>query len=187
MPALVFDYHETPLAVENNGRVIEVPYEGGSTLTIGGEVYELLQFHFHSPSEHAFEGGGRFPLELHAVHRNAQGELAVVGIMIRRGAENPGFPTGRFLRQALPRVEGVEFEFPQETLNLADLLPPAGARAYRYSGSLTTPPCSEGVRWHVYGHRHHLLHRTGRGPCRPPSGKSASAARRSVTAGRCSR
>ena len=149
LPALEFNYHPTALAIENNGRTIEVPYNPGSSMTIGSEVYDLLQFHFHSPSEHTFQRGGRFELELHAVHRNAAGRLAVVGIFITRGADNPGFPTGRFLAQVLPRVEGVEFEFPANTVNLADLLPPAGTRTFRYNGSLTTPPCSEGVRWLV--------------------------------------
>ena len=142
LPALEFNYHPTALAIENNGRTIEVPYNPGSSMTIGSEVYDLLQFHFHSPSEHTFQRGGRFELELHAVHRNAAGRLAVVGIFITRGADNPGFPTGRFLAQVLPRVEGVEFEFPANTVNLADLLPPAGTRTFRYNGSLTTPPCS---------------------------------------------
>lgn len=143
-----FNYQPTDLEVLNNGRTIEVPYHSGSSITVAGDTFELLQFHFHGPSEHTFQGGGQFPIEMHLVHRNAAGQLAVVGVMIRRGTENAGFPTGRFLRQILPRAEGVEVKFDTKSINAADLLP-ADPQAYRYLGSLTTPPCSENVRWFV--------------------------------------
>lgn len=150
LPPLHFLYRATPLKVKNNGHVIEVPYQPGSHLLVGTERYELVQFHFHTPSEHTTRGR-KFEMELHAVHRNSLGELAVVGALMqscRAGddgcAANPAFDA--ILNNA-PEEEG-EREVEGESVNARSLLP-RGTGYYRYAGSLTTPPCSEGVRWFV--------------------------------------
>jgi carbonic anhydrase len=143
LPKLVFDYRPTPLEVENNGHTIEVKVQSESYLRIGRESYRLVQFHFHTPSEHRLKGEA-FPMELHFVHRNALGELAVVGVFLREGASNPA------LQRIWDHIPG-EAEVAAahgEKLDPEDLLP-QDREYYRYAGSLTTPPCSEGVRWHV--------------------------------------
>jgi carbonic anhydrase len=143
LPKLSFHYQPTPLAVENNGHTIEVKVQPGSYLRIGQERFDLVQFHFHTPSEHKLQGQ-EFPMELHFVHRNALGELAVVGVFLREGAANP------FLQEIWNHIPGeAETAAAQaNTIDPEDLLP--GDRDYyRYAGSLTTPPCTEGVRWHV--------------------------------------
>lgn len=140
---IVFNYSEAPLIVVNNGHTVQVNYEKGSTVNINGQEYELLQFHFHTPSEHTLSGRAA-AMELHFVHRNEEGKLAVVGVMMEKGKAHPSIDT---IWQHIPgagetnAVEGV-------TMNVASLLP-NGSTYYSYSGSLTTPPCSEGVSWNV--------------------------------------
>lgn len=137
LPKLSFHYRPTPLEAENNGHTIEVKVQSDSYLRIGQERYKLVQFHFHTPSEHRLNGQ-EFPMELHFVHRNALGELAVVGVFLREGAANP-------LIQEI--WDAVHAEGAGE-IDPEDLLP-QDRSYYRYAGSLTTPPCTEGVRWHV--------------------------------------
>lgn len=140
---LVFDYRPTPLEVENTGSTIEVTVESESFLRIGQERYRLKQFHFHTPSEHTLHGE-QFPMELHFVHLNELGELAVVGVFLREGAANA------VLQEIWDNIPG-HSEHPEPhhlEIDPEDLLP-ADRSYYRYAGSLTTPPCSEGVRWHV--------------------------------------
>ncbi|HYG64024.1 MAG TPA: carbonic anhydrase family protein [Thermoanaerobaculia bacterium] len=141
---LRFGYHPTTLEVENTGTTIEVPVEPGtSVLKIGKEEFELLQFHFHTPSEHRLQGE-EFPMELHFVHRNALGELAVVGVFLKEGAANP------VIQQIWDHAPTAPHTVSEEAgeIDPEDLLP-VDRGFYRYAGSLTTPPCSEGVRWHV--------------------------------------
>lgn len=126
----------------NNGHTVEVDLEGLSTLSLDGYVYELQQFHFHSPSEHTVDGSS-FPAELHLVHRGAGGVLAVIGVLLQVGAENPAL---RPLLAAIPGKVGREARLGD--VDVQALLP-ADRRAYRYSGSLTTPPCTENVSWVV--------------------------------------
>ncbi len=102
-----------------------------------------MQFHFHSPSEHAVEGE-LYPAEMHLVHADADGNLAVVGVFISEGAENTAFTP---VWDNLP-AEETEATPTGATINAADLLPDEQL-FFRYSGSLTTPPCSEGVLWSV--------------------------------------
>lgn len=142
LPPIRLDYQETPLRIVNNGHTIQVNYEPGSTLTIGDQTFELLQFHFHHPSEHLVQGKAA-DMELHLVHRNASGELAVVGVLLTAGAENPVIKS---IFAAMPDRPGPEQLQSQVTLNVQDLLP-ADLGSYRYFGSLTTPPCSEEVSW----------------------------------------
>lgn len=138
----------TPLILFNNGHTVQAALEKASTLTIDGTPYASLQFHFHHPSEHTVRGKA-YPAELHLVHRSAKGELAVLGIFIEIGArENPAFEA---LIAKLPRASGdsVPFKAPVDLAALLEDRPGADEAVYAYHGSLTTPPCSEGVRWTV--------------------------------------
>lgn len=140
LSALQFNYTSTPLNLINNGHTIQVNHIPGSTMTFEGHTYKLVQFHFHNPSEHALNGE-RFPMELHLVHSDNDGNLAVVGVWLAEGAENP------YLARAWDYLppELSEQKLPT-TLNAANLLP-ANQSYYTYEGSLTTPPCSQQVRW----------------------------------------
>ena len=138
---LTLAYRPAAFRVIDNGHTIEAEAEGAAgSILLGDTRYELVQFHFHAPSEHTV-AGRRFPMELHLVHRSADGRLAVIGILIREGRENAAL--GRLL--ALAPAKGSEEE---ADVSPADLLP-ASRASYRYRGSLTTPPCTEGVRWIV--------------------------------------
>ncbi len=145
MPKLVFDYYSTPLREINNGHSIQQNVEPGSSLIVPGRElsYELKQFHFHSPSEHTIAGRS-YAMELHFVHVNEEGLVAVVGVLIEEGEEHP---VVNKLWAFMPEHAGETSEQPigiEET----NLLPPTH-EYYYYSGSLTTPPCSEGVAWIV--------------------------------------
>jgi carbonic anhydrase len=143
-PPLETDYHSTPLVIFNNGHTIEVEYHEGSSLTVAQQTWEVAQFHFHAHSEHTLDGFAA-PLELHIVHRDEVGSLAVVGVFIVEGAPNPAL--GEIFTH-LPAHESEPEEIEGVDVNVADLLP-GNLAAWRYHGSLTTPPCTEGVRWHV--------------------------------------
>lgn len=163
---LRFQYQSIPLRVINNGHTLQANYDmvngeetvsiGGkpyrvhtkpvynSTLMLGDVPYKLLQFHFHTPSEHARKGE-RYAMEVHLVHRNARGNLAVVGVLLKRGRQNPT------LQKILDNVSGsinAVNAAPGIRVNAADLLP-KNHQVFHYSGSLTTPPCSENVNWLV--------------------------------------
>jgi carbonic anhydrase len=130
------------LAVENTGETVraDVP-AGAAELRVGRETYALLQFHVHTPSEHLLDGA-HAPAELHLVHASATGELMVVGVFLEEG----GASALGALLEAAPEEEGHGTElhdFPLRTLLPRDL------SSYRYDGSLTTPPFTEGVRWAV--------------------------------------
>jgi len=144
LPPLRLDYRETPLRILNNGHTIQVNYEPGSTLTIGDQTFELVQFHFHHPSEHQVHGKPA-EMELHLVHRNAAGALAVLGVLLTVGSENAALQP---IFAAMPDRPGPEQTVAGVTLNAQALLP-RNLASYRYFGSLTTPPCSEGVSWIV--------------------------------------
>jgi len=145
LESLSFDYSgSTVVEVFNNGHTIQADVApGGGVLRIGDDAYRLLQFHFHTPSEHRVEGES-FAAEMHLVHVSETGTLAVVGILMRAGAPMEGLAR---VWADLPD----SIEAPARRLAEFDLRPlvPENKRSYRYAGSLTTPPCSEGVRWHV--------------------------------------
>lgn len=141
---VAIDYRPQPLRIVNNGHTIQVNAEPGSNCTIGGTRYELAQFHFHHPSEHLL-AGRPFDMECHFVHRASSGALAVVGMFMKPGARNEAFAP---VFDAMPRSQGPEVR-PPATINPAAMLPRTGGY-FRYMGSLTTPPCSEGLRWTVY-------------------------------------
>lgn len=142
-----FHYEPVPLNLLNNGHTIQIPYAPGSYVMIDGERYNLLQFHFHSPSEHAIESKTQ-SVELHLVHQNDSGKLAVVAVLLQNddsiGESSIGYQA---LSQALPAKAGDKTRT-GKTINAQDLLP-SKATTYRYSGSLTTPPCTESVSWLV--------------------------------------
>lgn len=141
-----FNYGSVPLKVRNNGHTIQVDYEQGSTITIDNEVYRLVQLHFHTPGEHNITGIA-WPMELHLVHQNSQGEFAVIGVMIESGKEHS---TITQIWQNIPS-KGQVNSSQEMTINAIDLLP-NDTSYWSYNGSLTTPPCSQGVQWYVLTH-----------------------------------
>ena len=144
VPPIQFAYQAVPLHIVNNGHTIQVNYAPGSAITVGGTRYELKQFHFHHPSEEKIDGKGS-AMVAHLVHASAAGKLAVVAVLLDPGTANP-FITR--LWEHLPPHAGKEETFADVTIDVADLLP-ADRGYYTFSGSLTTPPCSEGVTWFV--------------------------------------
>lgn len=139
---LRFSYAPSTLNLVNTGRTIQVNYAAGSYLTIGGRRYDLLQFHFHSPSEHTIDGQA-YDMETHLVHRSVDRQLAIVAILMVVGEENAAIQT---LWDNLPPEEGINTAIRGVTINVQVWIPPKTAY-YAYPGSLTTPPCNEGVQW----------------------------------------
>ena len=140
---LKLTYGKGATEIENNGHTMQVNYHAGSSLTVDGHVYELKQFHFHAPSENTFNGK-HFPLEGHFVHADKDGHLAVVAVMFREGAANPVLAS---LWKSMPAKAGYKQAL-SSPLSAAGLLP-ANRGYYHFTGSLTTPPCSEDVEWLV--------------------------------------
>lgn len=148
LPPIEFDYQALPLAVTDTGHSFQVNVPAGSgVITAGGERYELVQFHFHRPSEETI-GGRHYAMVAHLVHKNAKGEIAVVAVLIHQGAENAflkpvfdDFPARGKTEQATAGV----------SINPGDFLP-QDRGYYTFDGSLTTPPCTEHVRWFVLKH-----------------------------------
>lgn len=136
-------YSLAPNSIVNNGHTVQVNVPPGNTITLDGETFTLQQFHFHAPSENTIKGKS-FPLEMHLVHADANGEVAVVAVMFKLGAANPALAS---LWQNLPQQVDKPVVLSQK-VDLNALLP-ASLTHYRFSGSLTTPPCTEGVRWLV--------------------------------------
>lgn len=140
---LKFTYAAGASEIVNNGHTVQINYAAGSALTIDGRAFELKQFHFHAPSENKIEGK-QFPLEGHLVHADKDGNLAVVAVMFHEGAANPLLSK---LWEKLPSNAGDKSVLPVK-LGVSEMLP-KNKDYYRFNGSLTTPPCSEGVRWLV--------------------------------------
>ncbi|MGD1865747.1 MAG: carbonic anhydrase [Phormidesmis sp.] len=143
-----FHYEPVPLNLLNNGHTVQVPYAPGSYVLLDGTRYDLLQFHFHSPSEHTI-GGRAEDAELHLVHQNEVGELAVVAVLLHAdtGSDTVAYQP---ISQNLPLKAGDKIRT-GKTIN-AEALLPSRTTTYRYIGSLTTPPCSESVIWLVMSH-----------------------------------
>jgi carbonic anhydrase len=143
LPGLSLSYGSTRVKVANNGHTFQVNVDKGSSLTIDGKKFELVQFHFHTPSEHTVDGRN-YPMELHLVHQAADKSLAVIGVLLSEG--NPSTVLTKFWER-LPKTIG-EVDT-GATIQLQDLLPRNIDDYFTYSGSLTTPPCTESVRWIV--------------------------------------
>jgi carbonic anhydrase len=139
---LELEYQDSPLKVVNNGHTIQANVAPGSMMTVGKRNFQLVQFHFHAPSEHAMNGR-RFEMELHLVHKDEWGHLGVLGVWMKKGERHPALQT---VWEHMPRDAKAERQGPK--FNPKSLLP-ADLGYYRYSGSLTTPPCAEGVSWYV--------------------------------------
>jgi len=137
-------HHEHIADGINNGHTIQITYAGADDLTIGRDTYGLVQYHFHHRSEHTVHGK-HYPMEMHLVHKGNGGKLAVVAVFIEEGAHNKAFDP---IWNNLPKQRGVETHYPSVHVDVDKLLP-RNRTSYRYDGSLTTPPCSEGVRWIV--------------------------------------
>ncbi|MBY5930088.1 carbonic anhydrase family protein [Halomonas sp. DP8Y7-3] len=140
---LELSYGQPGTAVVNNGHTVQVASSQDNTLTLDGDVYTLLQMHFHAPSEHTVDGR-QFPLEAHLVHANKEGDLAVVSVMFDEGEQNAVFDG---LVASLPSSAGDTAEI-DGGIDFAQVLP-EDQEYFRLNGSLTTPPCTEGVRWLV--------------------------------------
>ena len=138
------DYKQGQLKIVNNGHTIQVNVPVGSKIRIDGKPYDLLQFHFHRPSEEHIDGKPS-AMVIHFVHKNAEGELAVLGVMLREGNENPGIKT---LWTHAPKAEGPEVVPDGVMFNPGNLLP-REMDFFHYDGSLTTPPCTEKVKFYI--------------------------------------
>ena len=138
-----FNYQPTNFSVVDNGHTVQVNLQPGNSIEVGGRRYDLLQFHFHRPSEERIDGR-QFDLSVHLVHKDTEGRLAVVGVVVGRGSVQPVL---QMVWNNLPLEKNQEVRV-RGMLDPSQILP-ADRRYYTYMGSLTTPPCSEGVQWVV--------------------------------------
>ncbi len=146
-----FNYRTAASSIINNGHTVQVNMKGGSSIKIDGIEFNLKQFHFHTPSENEI-GGKSFPLEAHFVHASKDGKLAVVALMFEDGKENPIL---KKLWSKMPYQAGGDNKCGLPSTDMDKLLP-SSRDYYRFNGSLTTPPCSEGVRWFVLKDYSHI-------------------------------
>lgn len=147
LPPIEVNYATFGAEVINTSHSIQVNYRPGSTLKVDGRSFTLLQFHFHTPSEHHVDDRD-FPIEAHLVHQDEQGSLAVVGVLFEFGPPNDLI---NLIAAAMPAGPGQRSPL-GNNLTAQGLLP-ASRHYYRYNGSLTTPPCSEGVLWIIMRER----------------------------------
>ena len=139
-----FNYQSSKLEILNNGHTIQVNNSNSGFIIAQGVQFNLAQFHFHTPSENKINGR-QYPLELHLVHKNTKGELAVIGVMFEEGEKNAIIEK---IENNTPESPGKEKKVDNISINPEDILP-GNASYYHFEGSLTTPPCSEGVQWYV--------------------------------------
>ena len=138
-------YQDIPLRIVNNGKTIEVDNKLENFIVLDGQKFELLQFHFHHPSEHTVKGES-YPMEIHFVHKDRQGSLAVLAVFLQEGTENKALVP---IWDSMPSQKSSEKYLGELKIATSKLLP-ENLDSYRYSGSLTTPPCSENVSWVVF-------------------------------------
>jgi carbonic anhydrase len=146
LPELRFNYAPSRFSVANNGHTLEVAYSAGGSLTFATKTYQLVQFHFHRPAEEKIEGKS-FEMVAHLLHRDSQGALAVVAVLMTVGAENPFIQA---LWNHIPLVAGQAMASAADIAIDLNRFLPKERQLYNYMGSLTTPPCSEGVQWFVF-------------------------------------
>jgi len=144
LPPLDLKYTQGSKNIIDNGHAVQVNVKNGNIFTIDGVPYELKQFHFHTPSENHINGKS-FPMEAHFVHATKDGKLAVIAVMFVEGSANPTL--GKIIKSfPLEHNKEKALEFSQEYLNV---VMPVNKDYYKFMGSLTTPPCSEQVKWFV--------------------------------------
>lgn len=139
------NYKPIPLSILNNGHTIQVNAASGNSIQLDEEEFKLLQFRFHDPSEHTVKSRS-YPMELHFVHANAKGELAVLGVLLEEGQENMSLKP---VWDAMPAQKMEAKTISGAQVDITKLLP-SDRSTFRYFGSLTTPPCSEIVKWVVF-------------------------------------
>ncbi len=140
-----FDYTMLiPERIHHNGHTVQVDMRSGGEIEVDGKTFKLKQFHFHTPGEHTI-AGTPFPMEIHFVHQAEDGQLAVVAVPLMPGWPHP---TVAVLWQHLPQKKGDSFALANNALRTLEIEKDV-TNYYRYNGSLTTPPCSEGVIWIV--------------------------------------
>ena len=144
LAAMVPDYRTAPLRLANDGHTLRVRFDRGSQLQLGKERYTLQQFHFHTPGGDQIDGKN-FPFSAHILHKNASGQLLAITVPFWVGADNALL--GALLDRLPPRVDG-DHKHPDFSVNARQMLP-TNLGYYRYSGSLTDTPCTEGVTWIV--------------------------------------
>lgn len=144
LPPIRFEYKPSALHIIDNGHTIMINYEAGSSISVGGKKYELKQFHFHRPSEEKIRGKS-FDMTVHLVHADREGKLAVVAVLLQQGEDNP---LVRELWNDLPNERGKEEVLDKVQIDVSRILP-SDRSYYTFSGSLTTPPCTENVTWFV--------------------------------------
>lgn len=143
LPPLSLIFHTAAEKIVNNGHTLQVTVSDGDDFPLDNDTFKLMQYHFHSPSENLINGR-QYPLEAHFVHANEKGDLAVVAVMFETGKENPALKS-IIGNMPVTRDHSVSLG---KKLNISELFP-ADRHYYRFSGSLTTPPCTEGLRWLV--------------------------------------
>jgi len=141
---LNFHYMDTSMRIINNSHTIHVGYDSGSYANWGNKKFELIQFHFHHPSEHTVMGK-HFDMEMHMVHKAQDDQYVVIGVLMKKGKHNAGIQK---IWDRIPKTIDKEVTYEDARINVADFLP-AVKKYYHYDGSLTTPPCSENVSWFV--------------------------------------
>jgi carbonic anhydrase len=144
LPAIELSFAPTPFRIIDNGHSVQVNVDPGNSISVGGKRYDLVQFHFHHPSEERIHGKS-YPMVAHLVHKDAAGKLAVIAVLLKTGHQNPFIEA---LWKDLPSEVGQEHAPQGASVDLRQFLP-ANRGYYRFSGSLTTPPCSEDVTWFV--------------------------------------
>jgi carbonic anhydrase len=144
LPAIEFAYKPGSAKIVDNGHTIQVSPAVGDSISVDGHRYELVQFHFHRPSEESIDGKRR-DMVAHLVHKDASGKLAVVAVLLQSGAANPMVAA---LWKNLPSPKDGEVDVKGVQIDPTALLPRERGY-YTFEGSLTTPPCSEGVTWFV--------------------------------------
>lgn len=140
---ITFHYKPTVASLVDTGRTLQVNLDLGSSIDIGGRPYDLVQFHFHTPSEHSI-AGEHYPLEVHLLHKSGSGKLAVISVLYDAGTESKPLAA---IWSAWPKKIGTTEKL-RKPFDPTVLLPETRT-AFRYIGSLTTPPCTEGVLWNV--------------------------------------
>ena len=142
LPAIETHYQASAAEVVNNGHTVQVNLADAGFAKLNQQRYQLVQFHFHTPSEEAINGK-RYPMVAHLVHQTVDGQLAVIALLIEAGKASAALQS---IFANLPAATGKRYLIP--AMNVIDMLPDL-SKYYLFNGSLTTPPCSEGVKWYI--------------------------------------